>query len=84
MPVFIFIFSLIFKCSVSVNKIFLYLLNSLSKTLKNTGKWKKNLEKSGKFVSQKVWEPWEGSTGNANVPEIQWLDGVSGCVLVPD
>ena len=30
---------------------------SLKKTLKNTGKWKKILEKSGNFVSPEKWEP---------------------------
>ena len=28
-----------------------------NKTLKNTGKWKKILEKSGNFVSPEKWEP---------------------------
>ena len=28
-----------------------------SKTLKNTGKWKKILEKSGNCVSPEKWEP---------------------------
>ena len=38
---------------------FLYLLNSLNKTLKKYWKIEKNiLEKSGKFVSPKIWEPW--------------------------
>ena len=34
--------------------------NTLNKkrTLKNTGKLRKILEKSGKFVSPKKWEPW--------------------------
>ena len=30
------------------------------RTLKNTGKLQKILEKSGKFVSPKKWEPWFG------------------------
>ena len=34
----------------------LYLLNSLNKTLKKNGK--KILEKSGKFLSLKMWESW--------------------------
>ena len=28
-------------------------------TLKNTGKWKKILEKSRNFVSPEKWEPWK-------------------------
>ena len=28
-----------------------------NKTLKNTGKWKKILEKSGNFVNPEKWEP---------------------------
>ena len=34
---------------------FLYLLKSLNKTLQNR---RKILEKSGKFVSPRMWEPW--------------------------
>ena len=29
-----------------------------NKTLKNTGKLEKILEKSGNFVSREKWEPW--------------------------
>ena len=29
-----------------------------NRTLKNTGKWQKILEKSGNFVSPEKWEPW--------------------------
>ena len=32
------------------------------RTLKNTGKLQKILEKSGKFVTQKKWEPWYSMT----------------------
>ena len=46
-----------------------------NKTLKNTGKWQKILEKSGSFVSPEKWEPWS----NKEKPDVwfahicQWL-----------
>ena len=46
-------FLLLFNGSVFVNR-FLYLLTSLNETMENR---KKILEKSGKFVSPKMWEP---------------------------
>ena len=40
---------------------FLYFLNSLNDTLKKLlENGRKILEKSGKFISPKMWEPWEG------------------------
>ena len=40
---------------------FLYFLNSLNKTQKNTGNVNKILEKSRKFISPKMWEPWKST-----------------------
>ena len=55
---FYFIFSLIFLIEMYLLDRFFYLLNSLNKTLKNIlENIKKILEKSGKFVSLKMWEP---------------------------
>ena len=59
---FYFIFSPKFLFEVYLLNKFLYLLNSLNKTLKNTGKLKKKYTgkvggKSGKYVSPKMFEP---------------------------
>ena len=52
-----FYFSFDFLIGVYLLNRVLYLLNSLNETLKNSGKWKEILEKSGKFVSPQMWEP---------------------------
>ena len=54
-PVFIFIFSLWFLIKVHLLNIFLI---DFFAFVKNTGKWGKILEKRGKFVSPKIWEPY--------------------------
>ena len=38
---------------------FFYLLNSLNEMPRKYWKWRKILEKPGKFVSPKMWKPWK-------------------------
>ena len=73
---FLFLFFLWLLIEVYLLNGILYLLNTSNKTLKKYWKMEKKIrEKSGKFVSPKMWEPWFYSQWLLiSCVSIQWND----------